>query len=352
MTGVTGPGRPPPSAGETRIADRVVAKIAAQAAKEAVDERPEDADAPRGHRHRAPRRPPGYGSASTSAYPSDIGRSAARCVVVSAERVRALAGMEVPEVAVQVERLHSVGSGQRTGGEHPMTEPQEPENSTRRLPTRRVGAVRRCAGDGPVRVGLRATNPPPHGRSRAAGPAASGPGAGSPRPWSPSSCSGAAGLLLYDVAAVRADHPAMQWRRTARRRPGEPSPRRRLGARGVGAGGRTGPLAAPPRAHPRTARPAADAPPARRCTGRARPDRRRPRPAGPGHGGGRGAVRTGEDGPAQGDRARPLALPGTRRRPGRPGRRPGRRPSASWAWPGRPASPCTCAGRRRRGERP
>ncbi|MFD9069464.1 hypothetical protein ACFVZ2_05235, partial [Streptomyces lasiicapitis] len=40
-------------------------------------------------------------------YPSDIGRQCGAVRRQVAERVKALAGMEVPEVAVQVERLHS-----------------------------------------------------------------------------------------------------------------------------------------------------------------------------------------------------------------------------------------------------
>jgi uncharacterized alkaline shock family protein YloU len=93
--------------GATRIADRVVAKIAAQAAREALGPLPPDAvpphatvvvhhDSARVHVH------------LELDYPSDIG---GRCNAVRrhvAERVEALTGMEVPEVAVQVERLHLV----------------------------------------------------------------------------------------------------------------------------------------------------------------------------------------------------------------------------------------------------
>jgi uncharacterized alkaline shock family protein YloU len=92
--------------GSTTIADRVVAKISAQAAKEALHAVPEGGRAPHAmvtvH----------HGSARVSVgleldYPSDIG---AQCGAVRgqvAQRVKALAGMEVPEVAVRVERLHS-----------------------------------------------------------------------------------------------------------------------------------------------------------------------------------------------------------------------------------------------------
>nr|WP_202510186.1 hypothetical protein [Streptomyces sp. SID5643] len=96
---------PPGERGATRIADRVVAKIASQAAREAVGTLPPDAGRP---------------SASVVVhheiahvrvdieldYPCDIG---ARCRKVRhhvVERVGALVGMQVPEVVVQVERLH------------------------------------------------------------------------------------------------------------------------------------------------------------------------------------------------------------------------------------------------------
>ncbi|MBK3594884.1 MULTISPECIES: Asp23/Gls24 family envelope stress response protein [unclassified Streptomyces] len=96
--------------GQTRIADRVVAKIAAQAAKEAVGPSPGDASAPRAtvsvHRDTAR-----VHVSLELGYPSDIGR---RCGAVRrrvTERVETLAGMDVPEVAVQVERLHAVDTG-------------------------------------------------------------------------------------------------------------------------------------------------------------------------------------------------------------------------------------------------
>ncbi|MFD8235689.1 hypothetical protein ACFV20_27875 [Streptomyces sp. NPDC059696] len=100
---------PPGERGGTRIADRVVAKIASQAAREAVGTLP-----------------PGAGRPSASVvvhhevahvrvnveldYPCDIG---ARCRSVRhrvVERVEALVGMQVPEVVVQVERLHLVAA--------------------------------------------------------------------------------------------------------------------------------------------------------------------------------------------------------------------------------------------------
>ncbi|MFJ8022753.1 Asp23/Gls24 family envelope stress response protein [Streptomyces sp. NPDC096311] len=116
MTPVTGPPgdtRRPLTAveagarGATRIADRVVAKIAAQAAREALDPLPPDAVPPHAtvvvHHETARVR-----VHLELGYPTDIG---ARCNAVRrhvAERVDALTGMEVPEVTVHIERLHLV----------------------------------------------------------------------------------------------------------------------------------------------------------------------------------------------------------------------------------------------------
>lgn len=101
---------PPAERGATRIADRVVAKIAAQAAREVVGAPPEGGTAP----HAAVTVHQDVARVRVSlelGYPSDLG---AQCGAVRrqvAERVRALAGMEVPEVAVQIERLHSAHTG-------------------------------------------------------------------------------------------------------------------------------------------------------------------------------------------------------------------------------------------------
>ncbi|MET8245538.1 hypothetical protein ABZV31_14675 [Streptomyces sp. NPDC005202] len=95
----------PGERGATRIADRVVAKIAEQAAREALGVLPPDAAPPHAtvvvHRDAAHVR-----VHLDLAYPCDIG---ARCREVRrrvVERVGALVGMQVPEVAVRVERLH------------------------------------------------------------------------------------------------------------------------------------------------------------------------------------------------------------------------------------------------------
>ncbi|MET9552856.1 hypothetical protein [Streptomyces sp. NPDC006645] len=95
--------------GATTIADRVVAKIAAQAAREALDGVPEGGAAPHASvlvHHDVARVRVGV----ELEYPCDIG---AQCGAVRrrvTERVHALAGMEVPEVAVTVEHLHSAQS--------------------------------------------------------------------------------------------------------------------------------------------------------------------------------------------------------------------------------------------------
>ncbi|QNP62661.1 Asp23/Gls24 family envelope stress response protein [Streptomyces genisteinicus] len=93
--------------GSTTVADRVVAKIAAQAAREALGGVPPDSAAP--HAMVAVHHDTAHVRVTLELdYPSDIG---ARCAAVRrrvTERVTTLAGMEVPEVAVQVERLHSV----------------------------------------------------------------------------------------------------------------------------------------------------------------------------------------------------------------------------------------------------
>ncbi|WP_328909426.1 Asp23/Gls24 family envelope stress response protein [Streptomyces sp. NBC_00234] len=101
--------------GETRIADRVVAKIAAQAAKEAITDAPKEGASPRAtvtvHRDAARVR-----ISLELGYPSDIGRQCGAVRRRVAERVKTLAGMEVPEVAVQVERLHGTGPGAAAQG--------------------------------------------------------------------------------------------------------------------------------------------------------------------------------------------------------------------------------------------
>ncbi|MFB7918335.1 hypothetical protein [Streptomyces sp. NPDC056061] len=116
MPGVSGTGSRVAAGerGATRIADRVVAKIAAQAAKEAIDAPPAGGTAPRAtvtvHRDTARVR-----VTLELGYPSDIGRQCGGVRRHVVERVGALTGMDVPEVAVQVERLHPVADGTARG---------------------------------------------------------------------------------------------------------------------------------------------------------------------------------------------------------------------------------------------
>ncbi|GAB2884761.1 hypothetical protein GCM10027074_61650 [Streptomyces deserti] len=96
---------PPGERGATRIADRVVAKIAAQAAREAVGTLPPDAARP--HTNVVVH----HGTARVRVhleldYPTDIGGRCRQVRRQVAERVSALAGMGVPEVVVHIERLH------------------------------------------------------------------------------------------------------------------------------------------------------------------------------------------------------------------------------------------------------
>ncbi|TSB13090.1 Asp23/Gls24 family envelope stress response protein [Streptomyces benahoarensis] len=100
--------------GATRVADRVVAKIAAAAAREALRAAAEGArtgaHATVTVRRRDGRLPFGEAHVHVTVelgHPTPIG---ARCGAVRRQvtaRVRELAGMDVSEVAVEVERLHS-----------------------------------------------------------------------------------------------------------------------------------------------------------------------------------------------------------------------------------------------------
>lgn len=101
--------------GATRIADRVVAKIAAQAAREALDAAPDAGAAPHATvtvRHDTAR----VRVSVELGYPSDIGGQCGAVRRQVAQRVSALAGMEVPEVAVLVERLHAARAPGAEGG--------------------------------------------------------------------------------------------------------------------------------------------------------------------------------------------------------------------------------------------
>ncbi|MFD0268464.1 hypothetical protein ACFVGY_18110 [Streptomyces sp. NPDC127106] len=106
---------PPAERGATRIADRVVAKIAAQAAREALAARPGG----------PPRAAGPGGEAAPHAtvtvhhdiarvrvsleldYPSDLAESCAAVRRQVVRRVEECAGMAVPEVDIDIEHLHS-----------------------------------------------------------------------------------------------------------------------------------------------------------------------------------------------------------------------------------------------------
>ncbi|MER5974040.1 Asp23/Gls24 family envelope stress response protein [Streptomyces sp. NPDC002055] len=121
---------PPGARGATRVADRVVAKIASQAALEVLRTAPEAHRVPTGRgahatvsvraatQHEDVRGPLGEARVRLAVelgYPCDIG---AECRAVRrsvAQRVRALAGMHVPEVSVTVERLHSAHTARADG---------------------------------------------------------------------------------------------------------------------------------------------------------------------------------------------------------------------------------------------
>ncbi|MFE5397594.1 hypothetical protein ACFQ9U_23930 [Streptomyces sp. NPDC056568] len=101
--------------GATRIADRVVAKVAAQAAREAVG--PLHPDAERPHATVVVHHDTAHVRVHLELdYPCDVGARCRRVRHQVVQRVRALVGMSVPEVAVQVERLHLAAEhGERQG---------------------------------------------------------------------------------------------------------------------------------------------------------------------------------------------------------------------------------------------
>jgi uncharacterized alkaline shock family protein YloU len=119
------PAVPAAERGATRIAERVVAKLAAQAAREALAAAPAPGRDGAPHATAVVRHPPGAdgtgGLASIRVavelgYPSDIG---AQCGAVRRHvtlRVKEFAGMDTSDVAVDVERLHSAHFDGHTSG--------------------------------------------------------------------------------------------------------------------------------------------------------------------------------------------------------------------------------------------
>ncbi|MDJ0381285.1 hypothetical protein [Streptomyces sp. G-G2] len=104
----------PADRGATQIADRVVAKIAAQAAREALAGLPAAPPAEAAPPHATVTVHHDVARVRISlelGYPADL---AAQCAAVRhqvAHRVEDCAGMAVPEVDIDVERLHPVRSG-------------------------------------------------------------------------------------------------------------------------------------------------------------------------------------------------------------------------------------------------
>ncbi|MEW2520686.1 Asp23/Gls24 family envelope stress response protein [Actinacidiphila alni] len=106
--------------GALRIADRVVAKIAAQAAGEVLGDAPGAALVPR---DRSPHASVSVRKDSARlrltlelGYPADIGAVCGSVRGHVTARVEALTGMSVPEVAVEVERLHSAADRRKDEG--------------------------------------------------------------------------------------------------------------------------------------------------------------------------------------------------------------------------------------------
>src|SRR5882757_2726158 len=110
---------PPAERGSLRIADRVVAKIAARAAGEALSDAPGAELVP----HEASPHATVSVRKDTArlrltlelGYPADLGSVCGAVRRHVAGRVEALTGMTVPEVAVEVERLHSAAARKDEG---------------------------------------------------------------------------------------------------------------------------------------------------------------------------------------------------------------------------------------------
>lgn len=103
---------PPAERGATTLTDRAVARIATQAAREALRTAPAPGEARRPqatavvHRDSARVR-----VVLELAYPSDLGAQCAAVRQRVVRRIESLAGLAVPEVAVHVERLHPTCTG-------------------------------------------------------------------------------------------------------------------------------------------------------------------------------------------------------------------------------------------------
>jgi len=100
--------------GALRIADRVVAKIASHAAREVLADAPQAEQVPSGtHPHASVsvrRKAARVRLTVEIGYPNDIGAVCGSVRRHVTERLEALTGLDVPEVAVEIERLHSPAS--------------------------------------------------------------------------------------------------------------------------------------------------------------------------------------------------------------------------------------------------
>lgn len=117
---------PAATRGSLRIADRVVAKIAAQAAREVLTDAPGADLVPKDatpHASVSVRK--GTQEVKDAArlrlilelgYPVDIGAVCGTVRRHVTDKVAALTGMDVPEVAVEVERLHSAAARRKDEG--------------------------------------------------------------------------------------------------------------------------------------------------------------------------------------------------------------------------------------------
>jgi uncharacterized alkaline shock family protein YloU len=106
--------------GALRIADRVIAKIAAQAAGEALTSAPGAELVPgdaRPHATVSVRKDTARLRLTLElGYPTDIGSVCGAVRRHVTGRVEAMTGLAVPEVAVEVERLHSAASRRKDEG--------------------------------------------------------------------------------------------------------------------------------------------------------------------------------------------------------------------------------------------
>jgi uncharacterized alkaline shock family protein YloU len=111
---------PPAERGSLRIADRVVAKIAAHAAGEVLADAPGAELVPReaiSHATVSVRRDTARLRLTLElGYPADLGAVSATVRRHVAGRVEKLTGLAVPEVAVEIERLHSATARHKDEG--------------------------------------------------------------------------------------------------------------------------------------------------------------------------------------------------------------------------------------------